>query len=169
MTWPLLPGSPSLGRRTRSPRPASGLLRVWEVQLDGELETDVELVASELLTNALVHGHGPFLVGVYLGCGRLLLEVHDGDSTFPRERDAGRDAESGRGLPLIGALSEAHRWEPVGRGKRCWAEIKVPEAAEDEHARNPWVAPTQCPCLPPVLSTRQESRDITSDRQHSYR
>jgi anti-sigma regulatory factor (Ser/Thr protein kinase) len=71
---------------------------------------DTEIVASELAANAIAHtksGGGLFMVHVAPVNARCLaLVVTDqGAPTPPRARDAGMDAESGRGLDLVAALA----------------------------------------------------------------
>ncbi len=66
----------------------------------------VELLASELVTNAIVHAGS--LVTMDLDCeaeGGILVEVADGSSTRPVLREAGLMEESGRGLELVDKLS----------------------------------------------------------------
>lgn len=79
-----------------------------------------ELLVSELVTNAARFtgtparrqrhpGHADAnLISLSLRHFRegLLIEVHDADSSPPIRSDAGEDAETGRGLMLIDALSK---------------------------------------------------------------
>lgn len=88
-----------------------------------ELVDDAELLVSELVTNAALHGHPPITVRVTAApCVRV--EVADAGRHLPVMLPGARDATTGRGLTLVQAL--AHRWgvEPVpGQGKRIWAEL----------------------------------------------
>lgn len=101
-------------------------IRAWGVPLDEDMRDAVKLVASELITNAVVHGSGFTTVGVYLGDGRLILVVHDGNQAEPRREYATGDAEAGRGLALVESLATSNGWEPTARGKKVWAEFEVP-------------------------------------------
>ncbi|MGI5403027.1 ATP-binding protein [Streptomyces sp. CA-135486] len=101
-------------------------VRAWGVPLAEELREGVRLVASELITNAVVHGGGFATVGLYYDDGRLLLVVHDGDSGEPRRGCAAADEEAGRGLALVEFLAARNGWEPTARGKKVWAEFDVP-------------------------------------------
>lgn len=100
----------------------------WGVPIEGDMRDAVELVASELITNAVVHSEGMVMVGLYYHPeeGRLLLVVHDGKSEPPRRQHATPDDESGRGLALVDALASRNGWEPTERGKKVWAEFDLP-------------------------------------------
>ncbi|WP_252396088.1 ATP-binding protein [Streptantibioticus parmotrematis] len=85
----------------------------------------VVLVCSELATNAVEHAQRPFRVRVTADDAGCLVEVSDADPAPPRFGETARaDAERGRGLLLVAALSHAtgHRPEPDG-GKTVWARI----------------------------------------------
>ncbi|MBB0233200.1 ATP-binding protein, partial [Streptomyces calidiresistens] len=81
-------------------------LRRWELP---ELVDTVLLGTSELVAN--VHRHaGPdnrCTVELVLRGDRLTVIVSDHGPGLPRERRAGRDARSGRGLTLVAALGES--------------------------------------------------------------
>ncbi|MFC8989912.1 ATP-binding protein, partial [Streptomyces sp. NPDC056956] len=89
----------------------------------------IRLVASELITNAVVHGEGPVTIALYHRPGRLVIDVLDGNPSAPQMGCAQADDESGRGLALVGLLAARCAWEPSGHGKRVWAEIVLPTAA----------------------------------------
>ncbi|WP_324789790.1 ATP-binding protein [Streptomyces sp. H51] len=104
-------------------------VRAWGVLLDDETADAIGLVASELITNAVIHGEGPVTVALYHRPGRLVIEVLDHNPSTPRPSWAQVDEESGRGLALVGLLASRCAWESTGRGKRVWAEIVLPMAA----------------------------------------
>jgi hypothetical protein len=64
-----------------------------------------------------------------LAPARLRVEVHDADTRLPAPREAGLDAEGGRGLALVEALAAAWAAEPLpdGDGKIVWFELELPE------------------------------------------
>ncbi|MFF9806468.1 ATP-binding protein [Streptomyces coeruleorubidus] len=101
----------------------------WGVPLDDETVDAIRLVASELISNAVIHGEGPVTVTLYHRPGRLVIDVLDANPAAPQTSCAQADAESGRGLALVEVLASRCAWEPVGRGKRVWAEIALPKAA----------------------------------------
>ncbi|MEU6403699.1 ATP-binding protein [Streptomyces sp. NPDC046985] len=101
-------------------------VRAWGVPLDEETVDAIRLVASELIANAVIHGAGPITVALYHSTGRLVIDVLDGSTAAPRAANGGADAESGRGLSLVGLLALSWAWEPTDRGKRVWAELALP-------------------------------------------
>ncbi|MER8056893.1 MULTISPECIES: ATP-binding protein [unclassified Streptomyces] len=105
-------------------------VRAWGVPLDEETAEAIRLVASELITNAVVHGSGPITVTLSGRSGRLLIDVLDGDPSVPRTGCAQAYDENGRGLALVRLLSARCAWEPADPGKRVWAEMTIPMGAE---------------------------------------
>ncbi|MGW7133992.1 SpoIIE family protein phosphatase [Streptomyces bobili] len=102
-------------------------VRTWGAQ---ERSDDVELVADELVTNALMHTEGAAIVTLRLLTGggrRLRVEVEDSSSALPRRREAGDSGVSGRGLLLVELLSDVWGVEARGGGKCVWCEFGVPE------------------------------------------
>jgi len=93
----------------------------------GGLVEDAELVISELVTNALVHGAGRRELRVALSDAALRLQVIDEGKGMPDPRQAGQGDEDGRGLLLVSALCAAWGVEALpGEGKVVWAEILRP-------------------------------------------
>lgn len=106
----------------------------------GELADTIELVVSELVTNAvrasLDHDGRPRYSAEYgLACVHLrlstdglaaLVEVWDENARPPEPAEPGLADEGGRGLMLVDALTERWGWEPPpsGRGKIVWALVE---------------------------------------------
>jgi len=109
-------------------------VRAWGTVLDQDTADTLDLLVSELVTNAVQHAEGLLVtVGVQLERGRLRIEVDD-DSTTPPTSTAsapldGWQDESGRGVQLVAALAAEHGWEPLHQGKRVWFELVVTEPA----------------------------------------
>ncbi|MFH8222949.1 ATP-binding protein [Streptomyces sp. NPDC018057] len=98
------------------------VLAVWRLP---RLVADAELVASELVTNAVRHARGPD-VGMTVtrtGHTKVRVAVTDGSPLLPRLRGADLLAETGRGLRLVDGLSQDWGVTPCVRGKSVWAEV----------------------------------------------
>jgi anti-sigma regulatory factor (Ser/Thr protein kinase) len=90
---------------------------------------DIELVTSELLTNAICHspsGEEGSLVTIRIQAepGWARIEVTDrGSASWAEPPTAGEDEERGRGLAIVHALADKAGHEPVADGQVSWAEI----------------------------------------------
>ncbi|MFE2722471.1 ATP-binding protein [Kitasatospora sp. NPDC059327] len=109
-------------------RMVTAIVRGWGVPLAPGVLQDVELCASEVIANALVHTQADCAVTVRRHAGRLRVEVADRCPALPRRE---RDAEScgGRGLLLVAELAHAWGWYPAGTGKVVWFEFLEPAEA----------------------------------------
>lgn len=132
----LVPGDPSAVAFARDR--VLTYVRAWGVPLNEEMREGVRLVASELITNAVVHGGGLATVGLYYDDGRLLLVVHDGNPAEPRREYTTGDDEAGRGLAMVEFLATRNGWDPTTRGKKVWAEcaLEAPECIPGAAGRN---------------------------------
>ncbi|MXM64431.1 SpoIIE family protein phosphatase [Streptomyces sp. HUCO-GS316] len=102
-------------------------VRAWGAR---DRADEIELVADELITNALMHTEGSAIVTLRVLTGsarRLRVDVEDTSSALPRRRDAGESGVSGRGLLLVDLLADAWGVEARGGGKCVWSEFVVPE------------------------------------------
>ncbi|MGW0712510.1 ATP-binding protein [Streptomyces sp. NPDC002643] len=120
-------------RRRHVPEARSQVRRIlkdWAV--GGELADDIATVATELVSNAVLHCRVTLaeieVVVSIRGCG-LLLEVSDPDRDRPpAARPAhGPEGDGGRGLVLVGALSERWGHDVRPYSKCVWAYFLVPE------------------------------------------
>ncbi|WP_445401103.1 ATP-binding protein [Streptomyces sp. LE64] len=102
-------------------------IRAWDTLLSPELLDTAELVASELITNAVRHAgdDGPISASARLGTDGLRIEVVDTNTEIPESGLPGTMAEAGHGLLLVAALADRHGFDPLPSGKRCWAEFEV--------------------------------------------
>jgi GAF domain-containing protein len=97
--------------------------------LDGAFGREVveaaELVMTELLTNALLHGSAPVRLAVRVtpDGSTARLEVRDGSRALPVRPRPSSDAMTGRGLALVDALSSGWGVLPDADGKVVWAEL----------------------------------------------
>ncbi|MFF0430868.1 SpoIIE family protein phosphatase [Streptomyces sp. NPDC004327] len=96
---------------------------------------EIELVADELTTNALMHTDGGAIVTLRMLPGperRLRVEVEDRSSALPRRREAGDSGVSGRGLLLVERISDEWGVEPRGGGKCVWCEFVTEQPAAEQ-------------------------------------
>ena len=136
--------------RLRAPRvPPSG--RAWRPPVDGnpvaaarawvrrtlpevlhrpvrpDLAEDLDLVVSELAGNALRHAGAMTQVALAVDSDTLRVTVGDDDERTPLVRHPGSEAESGRGILLVSALSTAWStdFDLLHGGKQVWAELAL--------------------------------------------
>lgn len=89
----------------------------------GDALDTVQLLVSELVTNAVVHAGSRPNVAVMLLPHALRVEVADDTSVAPAPRDASDADESGRGLFLLDELSSAWGVDLGDDGKTVWFEV----------------------------------------------
>ncbi|MEU5643190.1 ATP-binding protein [Streptomyces milbemycinicus] len=101
-----------------------------------ELIDRAELLASEMLTNAIVHAEGEADLRLKWYAERLRMTVWDTSATPPNRRQIHPDSECGRGLQLLDLLADSWNhfpltgelWGPVS--KVVWCEIsRTPPAS----------------------------------------
>ncbi|MEU9979757.1 SpoIIE family protein phosphatase [Streptomyces sp. NPDC050856] len=122
-----LPREPrSVGRARELAR---AQLTAWDLE---PLVDTVELLVSELVTNALRYGEGEIRLRL-LRDRTLVCEVWDAGLVQPRRRRARDTDEGGRGLQLVGLLSAGWGSRRTPRGKTVWFELALPggEAAAE--------------------------------------
>lgn len=85
----------------------------------------VELAVSELVTNAVVHGEGEVALRITVAVDVVRVSVTDHSPAPAVLKAAGVDGESGRGIRLVDATSDA--WE--SNGEETWCEFRNAGAA----------------------------------------
>ncbi|MFI5551719.1 SpoIIE family protein phosphatase [Streptomyces sp. NPDC051738] len=115
-----LPSDPAVVSRARVA--VTERLAAWHLD---ELAFTTELIASELVTNAIRHATGPLQLRL-LRDRTLICEVSDGSGTSPRLRRARTEDEGGRGLFLVAQLTERWGTRYSPHGKVIWAEQPLP-------------------------------------------
>jgi len=81
------------------------------------------LLASETVTNAVLHGKGHVAVRVVCDGGRIRIEVDDASDQPAVVREPGTAATSGRGMGLVARLADRWGNTPGERGKTVWFEL----------------------------------------------
>jgi anti-sigma regulatory factor (Ser/Thr protein kinase) len=90
------------------------------------------LLASELITNAILHARTPLQVGVTCWPRRVMVSVGDRNLLRPEQQPYSEERTGGRGLGFVDAL--AHRWgvtEYEG-GKTTWFIVDEAGPAKEE-------------------------------------
>jgi anti-sigma regulatory factor (Ser/Thr protein kinase) len=89
-----------------------------------------ELLATELVANAVCHTKGPAALRVRWSAGVLRIGAWDADPEPPEppgKLEQLGEAEEGRGLALVRACSDLWGWQPLSRfgnrGKYVWCEL----------------------------------------------
>ncbi|MBD0713454.1 ATP-binding SpoIIE family protein phosphatase, partial [Streptomyces sp. CBMA370] len=120
--WFLEPEDAAPGRARRLARRA---LSRWGLE---ELTDSVELLISEVVTNAVRYAERPVTLRL-LRTDVLRCEVGDDSPQLPRQRRARETDEGGRGLFLVNRL--ARRWGAtrLSGGKVVWFELATPQGA----------------------------------------
>jgi len=101
-------------------------LREWLANaFDRDSVERVQLIATELLTNAVIHGGGTGLPRADLLGNVLRFEVRDLSTRLPRLRDPEPNATNGRGLLIIDSVSDRWGVELMDDEKIVWSEVTV--------------------------------------------
>ncbi|GAA2567343.1 MULTISPECIES: ATP-binding protein [Streptomyces] len=118
------PRAVTVSRRTlRLILTVHGLIRLVDV---------AELLAAELVANAVLHTKGPAALRVRWDAGVLRIGAWDTDPEppgppLPFDRSVDLGLEEGRGLALVRACSDLWGWQPLcregSRGKYVWCEL----------------------------------------------
>ncbi|WP_405931578.1 ATP-binding protein [Streptomyces sp. NBC_00827] len=116
-------------------RQVAALAQNLGLPISDEMLETVELLASEVIANAVLYSAAPCDVAVTRTDERLRVEVTDTDPSLPSAVEAGPNDESGRGLLLVDALADAWGMQPEPPGKTTWFEI-TPEPSVDGLGNN---------------------------------
>ncbi|UUN30212.1 SpoIIE family protein phosphatase [Streptomyces sp. FIT100] len=127
--WHLTPAASEAGRARRLVRQQ---LAAW--RLDEHVDT-LELLVSELVTNAVRHTAGDRIELRLVRTDSLLCEVTDDGHTLPTLLSAGPGDESGRGLRVVSSLAREWGTSRSGGGKSVWCELSLPRRAGAEAGR----------------------------------
>jgi len=123
-SWALA-GEPSAAREARAL--VAEPLEKWE--LTGMMDT-TQLLASELVTNAIRYAEGPVTLRL-IKEGALVCEVLDSSPALPKLLHAARDDERGRGLQIVSKLSGRWGARRIPAGKVVWCEQPIPRTDEE--------------------------------------
>ena len=88
------------------------------------------LIASELVTNAIIHGAAPTELMLHRRDGEVTIEVTAGDPRVDdvRLRTVARPASGGRGLHVVASLADRWGTRHSRTGKAVWATVRTTHA-----------------------------------------
>jgi anti-sigma regulatory factor (Ser/Thr protein kinase) len=110
---------PDLAEVRSARRFVAATLSEWESSRADE----AAIVASELVTNALVHAKTPVTVTVERTSSAIRIEVSDGSSVVPILRELSDTRTSGRGMRIVEELVDRWGSETHADGKTVWVEL----------------------------------------------
>ena len=116
----------------------ASMLDVWHCD---DMDRVIELLTSEIVSNAVRHASGPIRLEAALSDdGSLRVGATDDHPGTPVLRDADPDAEGGRGIRLVQRL--ARRWgvEKVDGCKLVWFEATVTRRPDEPQPAAPFPA-----------------------------
>jgi CheY-like chemotaxis protein len=105
--------------------PAAGRRFVRHLLADAELSlvADVELLVSELISNAVIHTSSEPRLVVRINPATVHVAVYDAAADLPTLRSPEAAGPGGRGLHIVAALATRWGTHAEGNGKVVWFEI----------------------------------------------
>lgn len=105
------------GAVLRARRRITAAIHRWNIPFSDAAVADVQLCASEIITNALVHAGGEGWVRTSWTGQFLQVEVADRSLCPPEVLPASGSGTTGRGLAIVESFSQGWGWAPHGVGK----------------------------------------------------
>jgi anti-sigma regulatory factor (Ser/Thr protein kinase) len=93
--------------------------------LDDETAGTLELLTSELVTNAILHARTPLVLGVARSGDRIVVCVEDRDLVRPEQQPYSDDRIDGRGIVILEALADRWGIATHERGKAVWFTMRL--------------------------------------------
>jgi anti-sigma regulatory factor (Ser/Thr protein kinase) len=124
------PAAPAEARRQ-----VRAAICAWDLPVDQDVAA---LLTSELVTNAIGHElTGIVVLAINCSCGQLRVDVHDTSRALPTLLDAPVDAETGRGLLLVSALSAEWGFYRTLAGKAVYFTLAFESGTAEDSGRGP--------------------------------
>ncbi len=105
-------------------------LETWKLDGFGEI---TELLASELVSNVVVHVGTPMTLRITRQPAAIRVDVEDPSDVLPELRHPGIDEEHGRGVLFVSELAADWGAERTEGGKTVWFEIDTSTASAEAH------------------------------------
>ena len=116
----------TLAPSRRAPAEARQAVRAFAIgSVSAETADTAELLASELVTNAVMHGQGRVTVLMAYDADGLSVTVYDDEPALPVQPEPDPLSLGGRGLQLVEVLADAWGVAPAasGFGKGVWFRL----------------------------------------------
>lgn len=108
-----------------SVRDARGLIRSIMADQATDVRDVAVLLTDELVTNAVVHGGGRFVLSVELDRRTLRVAVADPSPASPKVLAPSIEQEHGRGMAIVASLATAWGADADGAGKEVWFTLDL--------------------------------------------
>jgi anti-sigma regulatory factor (Ser/Thr protein kinase) len=95
-----------------------------DLGVDPQVRRSVQLMVSELVTNAVQHGGPPIRFTIRAHAEHLVVEVKDCGPPLPQDL-APRDVARGRGLFIVEQLSSHWGERSHSQGKTVWCDVSL--------------------------------------------
>jgi DNA-binding NarL/FixJ family response regulator len=118
--------SSELDASAAAPGQARHFVRGLLGDTDASVLSTVELLVTELVTNAIVHASSTPTVDVFVAADNVRVAVRDDDPSMPRPRRPDPNKAGGRGMVLLDELATTWGADPDDDGKVVWFEIDLP-------------------------------------------
>ena len=115
----------ALGRYPAAASDARQHVSDFCIEMPADLRATAQLLTSELVTNALIHGSGEIEMQMSADAETFRVEVSDQSPTPPQRVRHSSASTSGRGMMLVERL--AARWgvnQHPGDGKAVWFVLR---------------------------------------------
>ncbi|WP_327367030.1 ATP-binding protein [Streptomyces sp. NBC_01217] len=113
------------------------VVRGWCLPLAEDTVATLELLAGEVIANAVLHTRESCRVTVTWDGTRVRLEAEDAvRRPLPLPTSAPPDEEGGRGLQLVAGLAQAWGSRPTAYGKSVWFEVGDPSSSSARTSHN---------------------------------
>ena len=105
-------------------------LETWRLDGFGQI---TELLASELVSNVVVHVNAPMTLRISKGSTSIRIDVEDPSRTLPELRHPDVDDEHGRRVLIVSELADDWGAERHEGGKTVWFELDTSTATAEAH------------------------------------
>jgi anti-sigma regulatory factor (Ser/Thr protein kinase) len=96
-----------------------------EREIEDTVRDDAQLVVSELVTNALMHGEGSLVLRASIEDSSVHVSVTDSGDSLPEVLPLDPSRIGGLGLIVVGRVATSWGVAPFPGGKKVWAALAL--------------------------------------------